>query len=83
MSIWVIFFDKNDLLTQMEFSQQLKSLENEKEYFLKEINLNKTRLEELQTNDKNIEKFAREQYLMRKDGEDVFVVVHDSTVAIK
>ncbi len=82
LAIWIIFFDKNDILTQLEFSKQLKGLENEKQYFLSEIKNNKSKLVELQTNSENLEKFAREQYLMRKDGEDVFVVVYDSTVTI-
>ncbi|MDP4187093.1 MAG: septum formation initiator family protein, partial [Bacteroidota bacterium] len=30
---------------------------------------------ELQTNNENLEKFAREQYLMKKDSEDVFILV--------
>jgi cell division protein DivIC len=82
MVVWIIFFDKNDLLTQLEFSKELKGLESEKQYFLSEIKSNKSKLVELQTNNENLEKFAREQYLMRKDGEEVFVVVHDSTLII-
>jgi cell division protein FtsB len=82
LSIWVVFFDKNDLLTQLDFSKQLNELEKERQYYLLEIESNKNKLVELQTNSANIEKFAREQYLMRKEGEDVFVVVHDSTVSI-
>jgi cell division protein FtsB len=30
---------------------------------------------ELQTNDNNLEKFAREQYFMKASDEDVFVIV--------
>jgi cell division protein FtsB len=82
LSIWVVFFDKNDLLTQLDFSKQLKELEKERQYYLVEIESNKNKLVELQTNGANIEKFAREQYLMRKEGEDVFVVVHDSAATI-
>jgi cell division protein FtsB len=82
LSIWVVFFDKNDMLTQLDFSKQLKELEKERQYYLVEIESNKNKLVELQTNGTNLEKFAREQYLMRKEGEDVFVVVHDSTVSI-
>jgi len=31
-------------------------------------------LEERKNNPENLEKFAREQYLMRKDNEDVFII---------
>jgi cell division protein DivIC len=79
LGLWVVFFDKNDVLTQMEFSKQLAELEKEKTYYLKEIANNKSKLKELQTSDIGIEKFAREQYLMHKEGEEIFVIVYDST----
>lgn len=72
---WVIFFDKNDLFSQMELRQRLKTLETEKSYYINEIAQNKTDLLELRTNPANLEKFAREKYLMKKENEDIFVIV--------
>jgi cell division protein FtsB len=34
-------------------------------------------LNELRTNRENLEKFAREQYFMKKDNEDIFIIVND------
>lgn len=34
-------------------------------------------LDELRTSDENLEKFARETYQMKRDNEDVFVIVDD------
>lgn len=73
--VWVSFFDKNDLLSQMELRKEVKKLEGEKNYFVTEIGKNKSDMKELMTNPKNLEKFAREKYLMKKDNEDVFVLV--------
>ena len=73
---WVIFFDKNDLFSQMELRQKLKTLETEKKYYINEIAQNKTDLLELRTNPANLEKFAREKYLMKKENEDIFVIVN-------
>ncbi len=73
--VWVAFFDKNDLLSQLELRSEVKKLENEKIYFVTEIEKNKSDMKELMTNPKNLEKFAREKYLMKKDNEDVFVLV--------
>ena len=73
---WVIFFDKNDLFSQMELRQKLRTLETEKNYYIKEIAQNKTDLLELRTNPANLEKFAREKYLMKKENEDIFVIVN-------
>jgi cell division protein FtsB len=75
--VWVSFFDKNDLLSQMELRTEVKKLESEKKYFVTEISKNKTDMKELITNPRNLEKFAREKYLMKRDNEDVFVLVDE------
>ena len=41
----------------------------------KKIETDIQRTKELETDDDNLEKFAREQYLMKKSDEDVFVIV--------
>jgi len=71
--LWVAFIDQNNLITQYQYRTQLEELETEKDYFSDEILKTKTELEELSTNPKSLEKFAREKYYMRKDNEEVFV----------
>ncbi len=73
--VWVLFFDKNDVFTQLDLVNKCKKLEKEKNYYLSEIESNKFQLSELQTNKKSLETFAREKYLMKADNEDVFVFV--------
>lgn len=73
--VWVLFFDKNDVFTQLDLVNKCKKLEKEKNYYLNEIESNKFQLSELQTNKKSLETFAREKYLMKADNEDVFVFV--------
>jgi cell division protein FtsB len=75
--IWMLFFDRNDLLSQYEYQSQLNKLQEEKEFYQKETELVKKDLEELTTDMKKLEKFAREKYLMKKDDEDVFVIVKE------
>ena len=65
----------NDLISQSQLTDKLKDLENEKQYYAGEIAKNKKEIEELRTNTASLEKFAREKYLMKKDNEDVFVIV--------
>lgn len=72
---WLLFFDKNDVFTQWDLIQKCRKLEKEREYYKSEIESNKNWLNELQTNKKSLETFAREKYLMKKDNEDVFVFV--------
>ena len=73
LTIWLLYFDKNDVLTQYDLVQKCNKLKAEKEYYLSEISKNKTEIHELQHNVKSLETFAREKYLMKKDNEEVFV----------
>ncbi|HEY0031181.1 MAG TPA: septum formation initiator family protein [Bacteroidia bacterium] len=75
--VWVVFFDKNDLRTQIELRKDVKKLEEERNYFAKEINIITSDIKELYTNPKTLEKFAREKYLMKRDNEDIFVLVEE------
>jgi cell division protein FtsB len=73
--VWLIFFDRNDLLSQYEYRQQLNKLKEEHEFYTKETADVQKQLNELTSNKEKLEKFAREKYLMKKPDEDVFVIV--------
>jgi cell division protein FtsB len=75
MVTWLIFFDKNDVITQHDLIMNCEKLQKEKDYYLSEIRSHREQLHELKTNKKSLEKFSREKYLMKKDNEDVFVFV--------
>lgn len=75
LTIWVLFFDKNDLKTQIEFRREVKKLEEERNYYARENAQITSDLKELTTNPKTVEKFAREKYLMKRDNEDIFIIV--------
>jgi len=73
--VWLLYFDKNDVFTQFELITKCRKLNVEKEYYITEIQNNKTEMYDLQNNKKSLETFAREKYLMKRDNEDVFVFV--------
>ena len=73
--VWMIFFDKNDLFSQYQYRQQVSKLKQERDFYLKETAKVNKDLDELTSNPQKLEKFAREKYLMKKDNEDVFVIV--------
>lgn len=75
--VWMIFFDKNDLFSQYEYHQQVNKLEEERDFYKKETAIVAKDLDELSSDPKKLEKFAREKYLMKKDNEDVFVIVQE------
>ncbi|WP_018476869.1 FtsB family cell division protein [Pontibacter roseus] len=73
--VWMLFFDSNDFITQYQMNRELKDKEEMKQYYLdKMVEVEKDR-RELMGNPELLEKFAREQYLMRRPGEDVFIIV--------
>lgn len=72
---WMLFFDQNDLMTQMSMRMELRELQDNKAYYETEIARTRDELEELLTNEEKLERFAREKYLMKKDDEVVFVIV--------
>ena len=75
--VWMIFFDRNDLFSQYEYRRQVNKLKAERDFYKKQTDDVNKELNELTSNPKQLEKFAREKYLMKKDNEDVFVIVHE------
>ncbi|ALD20071.1 FtsB family cell division protein [Hymenobacter sp. DG25A] len=73
--VWMVVFDANDLLKQYEMYQKWHELQTDKEYYLKEINKVKKDRAELLSSPELLEKFAREKYIMKRPGEDVFILV--------
>ena len=75
--VWMIFFDRNDLFSQYEYRRQVNKLKAERDFYKAQTDEVNKELNELTSNPKQLEKFAREKYLMKKDNEDVFVIVHE------
>ncbi len=75
--IWISFFDTFSLIDRYANLNKLNSLKNELSYFENEIKLYEVRYRELFSGKKELEKFAREQYLMKKDNEKIFIIVFD------
>lgn len=77
-AVWILFFDENNLMQHQQNRKELALLEEQVDFYKRKIDADKRKLYELQTNDANLEKFAREQFLMKKIDEDVFVIVEEN-----
>jgi cell division protein FtsB len=75
--IWLIFFDQNNLIDRFAAITKLKQMKQDREYYIEKIKIDTKKLNELRTDRENLEKFAREQYYMKRPNEDVFVVVDE------
>jgi cell division protein FtsB len=72
-AIWMLFFDQRDFFQQKERAGELNKLEAAKKYYQDEIDKTKKQLDNLQNNPAAIEKFARERYLLKREGEEVYM----------
>ena len=72
--VWMLFFDHNNLFLHMQYRTELNALKQKKKYYLDEIEKTRTDVEMMKTNPSWKEKVAREQYLMKKDNEDLYLI---------
>ncbi|GAA4468764.1 septum formation initiator family protein [Nibrella saemangeumensis] len=80
---WVLFFDANDLVSQTRHWLKVRELENERAYYEQKIDEVKAQRKEILGNDRRLEKFAREKYLMKKSTETVYVIVDETNEPIE
>lgn len=74
----MIFFDSNNLFYRINVSEEVSDYEKTILQHQKDIAKLKLQKSELLGNMLNLEKFAREKYLMKKDNEDLFIIVRDT-----
>jgi len=75
--VWMLFFDSNDFFNQFRMSSKLDELQSEKEYYLEKIEEVKTERAAFISNPRQLEKFARENYRMKKPTEDVYIIMDE------
>ena len=76
--LWMLFFDSNNLFYRMRIARDISELEKMKGNHEKAIADLRRQRTELFGNTRNLEKFAREKYRMKRDNEDIFIIVTDS-----
>jgi len=76
--VWIMFFDGNNLRQHQQNLRELALLQEQVDFYKHKIDADKRKLIELQTNDENLEKFAREQFFMKKANEEIYVIVEEN-----
>jgi cell division protein FtsB len=71
--LWMLFFDQRNFFLQKDRAAELEKLEQAKGYYEKEISTTQEQLNNLQSNPGAVEKYARERYLLRREGEEVYI----------
>jgi len=75
--VWMLFFDENSILNHIDFNREINKLNKEKEYFKTEIQKDTSLIEKLKDKEE-LEKYAREQYHMKKENEEIFLIEYDT-----
>ena len=78
--VWMLFFDSDDVTLQLKRVKELKQLQQSEKNMNQRIADAKKELELLRTNPFTLEKYAREKYLMKKDNEDLYIIVKDGKI---
>jgi len=72
--IWLIFFDRNNFVSQVKLGRTLNKQRQQKAFYESEIYRDSIALHEIMSDSQSLEKFAREKYLMKRDNEDIFII---------
>ena len=80
--VWMFFFDTNSLLIHLELRKEIKKLEKQKEFLQEEIEKDKKVLDKL-SDPEELEKFAREQYYLKKKNEEIFIIEYEDSLKNK
>ncbi len=75
--VYLLFFNQNNLLSQARLALELHKLSKEEAYYTKEIQKVKLQQKELFSGIDQMEKFARENYWMKRDSEDLYIFVEE------
>jgi hypothetical protein len=71
--VWITFIDDNNLVRRFLMWREYQSLEETRQYYIDKIKRDRAAMQQLDKN-KNLERLAREKYLMKKDDEDIFII---------
>ena len=75
--LWMTIIDSNGFINRYRLSAKLSELNTQKEFYIEEIDKVSLDKEKFESDDELLEKYAREEYLMKKESEDIFYVIKE------
>lgn len=78
-TIWMVFFDTNSLLIHLELRREITKLKKQQEFLQEEIARDKAVIERL-SDPQELEKFARETYLLKRKDEEIFLIEFEDSL---
>jgi cell division protein DivIC len=71
---WMLFFDKHDFITVFRLQRTADKLEEDRSFYSRKIQEAEADRLDLEV---NREKYARERYFLKKNDEDVYIILDD------
>lgn len=72
--VFGFFISESNIFARISYDNEISELNDQIEYYRNKTEEDKKKLQELESDKDQIEKFARENYLMKKPNEDIFIV---------
>lgn len=80
--VWMLFFDANSWFIHNELNNDRDALKDENEYYRREMQKDQKAIKKIST-EKGLEKFAREEYYMKRDNEEIFIIEYEDSLKLK
>ena len=65
----------SSLYKRYMYDEKIRSLEKEIKHYQEEIDINSKKLNDLHTDKEGLERFSREEYHMKKQNEDIYLII--------
>lgn len=75
--VWMFFFDENSYIVHKKFDKEIEDLESSITFYKNKIEEDRNTIKKLQDS-LELERFAREQYLMKKENEEIYLIEFDT-----
>ena len=73
--LWMLLFDTNNVWQQLKKRNAVKETKEKVDYYKQEIEVLREKSKFISEDEEELERYAREQFYMKKPTEDVFVIV--------
>ena len=76
----MLFLDRNNLISQYKMRKELNGLRKELQFYRDQAMMDSIELGRLLGDSLELEKLGREKYMMKRDSEDIYIIVRKPVV---
>ena len=76
----MLFLDRNNLISQYKMRRELNGLKKELQFYRDEAKKDSIELSRFTNDSLELEKLGREKYMMKRDSEDIYIIVRKPAV---